>query len=55
MNKKSYLIAAAVGLALVVWMLSGLLIGSDSDSQAQTAATSEAAAPMRVEAETHTA
>lgn len=55
MNKKSYLIAAAVGLALVVWMLSGLLIGSDSDSQAQTAATSEAAAPMRVEVETHTA
>jgi multidrug efflux system membrane fusion protein len=55
MNKKSYLIAAAVGLALVVWMLSGLLIGNESDSQAQPAATSKATAPMRVEVETHTA
>ena len=55
MNNKSYLIAAAVGLSLVLWMLSGLLIGSGSDSSAPSTPASAAATPMRVEVETHRA
>lgn len=50
MNLKSYLIAASIALALVVWMLSGLFGGADAPAEDAEAPATEALMDVRVTA-----